>query len=74
MKNIYKELVLKPAPSPLLIRRFTGDGGWHDICQAILGLTKMDWNNNTLYKKMPVTLEYSQRFAQIINQNTNLVD
>jgi hypothetical protein len=73
-KKIYKELMLKPVPSPLLIRRFTGDGGWHDTCQAILGLTKMDWNNNTLYKKMPVTLEYSQRFAQIINQNTTLVD
>lgn len=72
--NVYKEGNLKPVPSPLLIRRFTGNGGWHDTCHGILGLTKMDWNNNTLYKKLPVTLEYSQRFAYIIQQNSALVD
>jgi hypothetical protein len=71
---VYKEGRLKPVPSPLLIRRFTGEGGWHDTCSGILGLTKMDWNNNTLYKKLPVTLEYSQRFAYIIQQNPALVD
>jgi hypothetical protein len=73
-KDVYKEGPLKPVPSPLLIRRFTGEGGWHDTCAGILGLTKMDWNNNTLYKKLPVTLEYSQRFAHIIQQNPQLVD
>lgn len=73
-KDVYKEGSLKPVPSPLLIRRFTGEGGWHDTCAGILGLTKMDWNNNTLYKKLPVTLEYSQRFAHIIQQNPAMVD
>lgn len=73
-KNVYKEGALKPVPTPLLIRRFSGEGGWHDTCAGILGLTKMDWNNNTLYKKLPVTLEYSQRFARIIQQNPHLVD
>jgi argonaute-like protein implicated in RNA metabolism and viral defense len=73
-KSVYKEGSLKPVPSPLLLRRFTGTGGWHDTCASILGLTKMDWNNNTLYKKLPVTLEYSQRFARIIQQNPNMVD
>jgi hypothetical protein len=73
-KDVYKEGSLKPVPSPLLIRRFTGEGGWHDTCAGILGLTKMDWNNNTLYKKLPVTLEYSQRFAHIIQQNPGMVD
>lgn len=73
-KDVYKEGPLKPVPSPLLIRRFTGEGGWHDTCAGILALTKMDWNNNTLYKKLPVTLEYSQRFAHIIQQNPQLVD
>ncbi|WP_050399988.1 argonaute/piwi family protein [Bradyrhizobium embrapense] len=73
-KPVYKEGTLKPIPSPLLLKRFTGAGGWHDTCAGILGLTKMDWNNNTLYKKLPVTLEYSQRFARIIQQNPNMVD
>jgi hypothetical protein len=72
--NIYKEGALKPTPSPILVRRFTGEGGWHDTCAAILGLTKMDWNNNTLYKKLPVTLVYSKAFADIIQQNPNIVD
>ncbi|MGJ3258013.1 MAG: argonaute/piwi family protein [Rhodospirillales bacterium] len=72
--NVYKEGALKPTPSPLLIRRFTGVGGWHDTCSGIVGLTKMDWNNNTLYKKLPVTLVYSKTFADILQQNPNIVD
>jgi hypothetical protein len=73
-QDVYKEGVLKPVPSPVLLRRFSGAGGWHDTCAGILGLTKMDWNNNTLYKKLPVTLVYSARFASIIQQNPNIVD
>ncbi len=73
-RDVYKEGPLKPVPSPLMLRRFSGSGGWFETCSGILGLTKMDWNNNTLYKKLPVTLEYSQRFAQIIKQNQALVD
>jgi len=72
--NVYKEGALKPTPSPLLLRRFSGAGGWHETCAGILGLTKMDWNNNTLYKKLPVTLVYSKAFANIIQQNPNMVD
>jgi hypothetical protein len=72
--NVYKEGALKPTPSPVLLRRFTGAGGWHETCAGILGLTKMDWNNNTLYKKLPVTLVYSKAFANIIQQNPDMVD
>ena len=72
--NVYKEGALKPTPSPVLVRRFSGAGGWHETCAGILGLTKMDWNNNTLYKKLPVMLVYSKAFADIIQQNQNLTD
>lgn len=72
--NVYKEGALKPTPSPVLVRRFTGVGGWHETCVGILGLTRMDWNNNTLYKKLPVTLVYSKAFAEIIQQNPRMVD
>jgi hypothetical protein len=58
----------------VLLRRFSGAGGWHESCAGVLGLSKMDWNNNTLYKKLPVTLVYSSRFAEIIQQNPNIVD
>lgn len=72
--NVYKEGALRPTPAPILLRRFSGAGGWHDTCAGILGLTKMDWNNNTLYKKLPVTLIYSKAFADIIQQNPNMVN
>lgn len=72
--DVYKEGALKPTPSPILLRRFSGVGGWHETCAGILGLTKMDWNNNTLYKKLPVTLVYSKAFADIIQQNPNMID
>lgn len=72
--NVYKEGSLKPTPSPVLVRRHTGSGGWHETCSGILGLTKMDWNNNTLYKKLPVTLGYSKTFADIIQQNPSMVN
>jgi argonaute-like protein implicated in RNA metabolism and viral defense len=71
---VYKEGALKPTPSPLLLRRYSGVGGWHETCEGVVGLTKMDWNNNTLYKKLPVTLVYSGAFANIIQQNPNMVD
>ncbi|MDX1195815.1 nuclease PIN [Sinorhizobium medicae] len=73
-RDVYKEGALRPTPSPVLVRRYSGEGGWHDTCAGILGLTKMDWNNNTLYKKLPVTLGYSKAFADIIQQNPEMVD
>ena len=72
--NVYKEGTLKPTPSPIRLRRFSGSGGWHETVNGILSLTKMDWNNNTLYKKLPVTLVYSSRFSEIIQQNRAIVD
>ena len=73
-RNVYKEGALAPTPSPILLRRFSGQGGWHETCAGILALTKMDWNNNTLYKKLPVTLVYSKAFANIVQQNPHIVD
>lgn len=71
---VFKEAALKPIPSPILIRRFSGNGGWHDTCSSILALTKVDWNNNTLYKTLPVTLVYSQRFAGVVKNSPDIVN
>lgn len=73
-KPVFKEAALKPIPEPILIRRFSGDGGWHSTCESILGLTKVDWNNNTLYKTEPVTLGYSYRFSKVVKQSSDIVD
>lgn len=71
---VFKEAALKPLPAPIMLRRFSGDGGWHDTCSSILALTKVDWNNNTLYKTMPVTIGYSQVFAEVVKLTPEIVD
>jgi hypothetical protein len=63
---VFKEAALKPLPRPIVLRRFSGDGGWHSTCSSVLGLTKVDWNNNTLYKTLPATLVYSKIFADVV--------
>ncbi len=73
-QSVFKEAALKPLPDPILLRRFSGDGGWHDSCSSVLSLTKVDWNNNTLYKTMPVTLGYSQKFADVVKQAPDIVN
>ena len=71
---VFKEAPLKPLPSPIMLRRFSGQGGWHDTCSSIQTLTKVDWNNNTLYKTLPVTLVYSQVFANVVKQTPDIVN
>ncbi len=71
---VFKEAALKPLPAPIMLRRFSGEGGWHDTCSSILALTKMDWNNNTLYKTLPVTLGYSQVFADVVKLTPDIVN
>ncbi len=71
---VFKEAALKPLPAPIMLRRFSGEGGWHDTCSSILALTKVDWNNNTLYKTMPVTIGYSKVFADVVKLTPEIVD
>jgi hypothetical protein len=72
-KEVFKEAALTPIPKPILIRRFSGTGGWHETCSSIIALTKMDWNNNTLYKSIPVTLGYSQSFANVVKRVPDII-
>jgi hypothetical protein len=37
-------------------------------------LTKVDWNNNTLYKTMPATLVYSALFANVVKHAPEIVN
>ena len=41
---------------------------------SVLSLTKVDWNNNTLYKTLPITLVYSQLFADVVKQSPTIVN
>lgn len=73
-QQVFKEAALKPLPDPILIRRFSGASGWHSTCESVLALTKVDWNNNTLYKTLPATIVYSQNFANVVKQNPEIVN
>ncbi len=72
-RSVFKEGALTPMPRPVLVKKFLGSNGWHDTCSAILGLTKVDWNNNTLYKSIPITLHYSSLFAQVVRDVPEII-
>lgn len=58
----------KGIPAPLLVRRFAGHGGWDETARALLGLTKMNWNNDGLYDRLPVTLAFASTLANIVKR------
>lgn len=69
-KNYYKEG--KSIPAPLVLKRYAGHGAWDDSCRAILGLSKMNWNNDSLYDRLPVTMAYAQVLARVIKRMPRL--
>jgi hypothetical protein len=58
----------KGIPAPLLVKRFAGHGGWDETARALLGLTKMNWNNDGLYDRLPVTLACASTLAKIVKR------
>jgi hypothetical protein len=64
--NYYKEG--KGIPAPVLLTRFAGHGSFDPDCISLLGLTKMNWNNDGLYDRLPVTLSYAQVLARTIKR------
>ncbi len=69
-KDFFKEG--KGIPMPLLLRRFSGHGTWDESCKSILGLTKMNWNNDSLYDRLPVTMAFAKILAQTIKRMPKL--
>lgn len=64
----------KGVPTPLLIRRFAGHGPWDVPCRELLGLTKMNWNSDSLYDRLPVTLAFASTLARVIGRMDQLGD
>jgi hypothetical protein len=69
-KPFYKEG--KSIPAPLCIVRHHGGGGWSQNCNIILGLTKMNWNHDGLYNRLPVTLGYASVLATTLKRMGSL--
>ena len=62
----------RSTPSPLRLVRHAGHGSWDDTARAILGLTKMNWNNDSLYDTLPVTMAYAKVLARVVKRMPNL--
>ena len=62
----------RSTPRPIRLIRHAGHGPWDDVARAILGLTKMDWNNDALYDPLPVTLAYAKVLARVVKRMKGL--
>lgn len=69
-RHFYKEG--KGIPAPLHLRRFAGHGGWETACADVLGLTKMNWNHDGLYDRLPVTLGFADTLADVVKRMDRL--
>jgi argonaute-like protein implicated in RNA metabolism and viral defense len=72
-KNYYKGG--RGIPAPLLIKRFYGKATGDVLTNEILMLTKMNWNSgDSLYKHLPVTLDFAKILSRMSKQNEALYD
>ena len=62
----------RSTPTPLRLVRHAGHGAWDDTARAVLGLTKMNWNNDSLYDTLPVTMAYAKVLARVIKRIPSL--
>jgi len=58
----------RSTPRPIRLVRHAGHGTWDAAAQSILGLSKMNWNNDALYDSEPVTLSYASVLARVVKR------
>ncbi|MFC5494611.1 argonaute/piwi family protein [Nocardioides caricicola] len=64
----------KSLPRPIAFTRYTGSGDLSLLAADILALTKLDWNNDSPYNQLPVTLGYAQKLAEVVSNVPELDD
>ena len=62
----------RSTPRPIRLVRHAGHGPWDDTARAVLGLSKMDWNNDALYDPLPVTIGYAKVLARVVKRMRGL--
>lgn len=62
----------KGIPHPLCISRALGAGSFFESAREIVALTKMNWNNDYLYDKLPVTNKYASILADVVKRMGHL--
>ena len=58
----------KGIPKPLKVTRYQGRGSFFEGAREILGLTKMNWNNDSIYDRIPVSLSYASVLADVVKR------
>lgn len=56
----------KGVARPLLLTRWAGEGDLTQAAAEVLALSKLDWNNDALYSRIPVTVTYAQVLARVV--------
>jgi hypothetical protein len=69
-RGYYKEGV--GIPRPLLLRRWLGTSPAESVSAEVLGLSKMNFNNDALYDLLPVTIKYAGILAQVVKRMPRL--
>lgn len=54
-------------PRPLLLNH-QGDSQINEICEEILGLTKLNWNTTSFATIWPITLEFSKDVGKVLSE------
>lgn len=72
-RNYYKNG--RGIPTPLLITRHYGQSDTNTLIMEILLLTKMNWNSgDSLYKALPVTLDFAKVLSRMSKQEEAIYD
>lgn len=64
--DFYKTYPGMYVPSPLKITVYEQDSSLESLCNEILGLTKMNWNNTQMDGRLPITLECASKIGDIM--------
>jgi hypothetical protein len=62
----------RSTPRPVRLVRHAGHGSWDETARAALGLSKMNWNNDSLYDPLPVTMSYAKVLARVVKRMPGL--
>jgi hypothetical protein len=64
--DFYKTYPGMYVPAPLKITVYEQDSSLESLCDEILGLTKMNWNNTQMDGRLPITLECARKIGDIM--------
>ena len=64
--DFYKTYPGAYVPKPLKVTVYEQDSSLESLCQEILGLTKMNWNNTQMDGRLPITLECARKIGDVM--------